>query len=388
MCLRFLGQILGDRYSLMRLLRPFILLLLVFSLLATSCLSPSQERALFKSALLLTEVLPQVPIKPLSTLGNPIRHEQTVYSGTDAALFGDLYLPEGEGPYGAILIYLGIASPADDPYAQALVRGLAQQGIVVLIHQSRRMEASIIDPSEIEGIIEALIHLRERSDVDRERIGILGFSVGSGLALRAAADPRIRDDVAFVHSFGGYFDAASVLSAVTTQQVIVNGKVESWVPDPLAASLFQHALLATVEDETERVQLQAALEGEAEPPEELSQRGRTLLALYANSDPHRTREILASDPTLVGWLEDISPAPAMKDVSARLYIAHDHADAFLPYSESLHLAEAASEHTTVVFRSFVLFAHLYPTNDADQLVFLREVWNLYWHVVAVLQEVA
>ena len=74
----------------------------------------------------------------------------------------------------------------------------------------------------------------------------------------------------------------------------------------------------------------------------------------------------------------------MQDVRARLYVAHDHADAYLPFSESLQLANAAEEHTTVVFRSFVLFAHLYPTNDASQLIFLREVWNLYWHVVAVL----
>lgn len=372
----------------MRIIRPYVLLLLAFGLLATSCLSPNQERAIFKSALLLTEVLPQIPIKPLNTLGNPIRHEHTVYSGADAALFGDLYLPEGEGPYGAILIYLGIASPADDPYAQALVRGLAQQGIVVLIHQSRRMEAGIIDPVEIEGIVQAVMHLRALPQVDRERIGILGFSVGAGLALCAAADPRIRDDVAFFHSFGGYFDAASVLSAVTTQQVVVNGNAEPWVPDPLAAQLFQHALLATVENDAERVQLQSALAGEAGAPAELSQRGRTLLALYANEYPRRTPQILAGDPDLVGWLRDISPAAVMEDVHARLYIAHDHADAFLPYSESLLLAEAAAEHTTVVFRSFVLFAHLYPTNDANQLIFLREVWNLYWHVVAVLAEVA
>lgn len=372
----------------MRILRSFALLLLFGGLMLTGCLTAAQERAVFKSALLLTEVLPQVPVKPLSILGGPIRHEQTAYGGVDPALYGDLYLPEGEGPYGAVLIYLGIASPADDPYAQALVRGLAQQGIVVLIHQSRRMEAGIIDPSEIEGIVQAFHYLREQPAVDRERIGILGFSVGAGLALRAAADPRIREDVAFLHSFGGYFDAASVLGAVTTQQVVVNGKVESWIPDPLAASLFQHALLATIEDETERVQLQAALAGEGAPPEKLSQRGKTLLALYENRNPHRTAEILAGDPDLVGWLQEISPSAALEDIEARLYIAHDHADAFLPYSESLLLAAAAREHTTVVFRSFVLFAHLYPTNDANQLIFLREVWNLYWHVAAVLEEVA
>ncbi len=372
----------------MRMLRRISLLFVIFGLLTTSCLTSAQERSIFKSALLLTEVLPQVPIKPLSLIGETIREEHTVYGGADPALSGDLYLPSGAGPYGAILIYLGIASPADDPYAQALVRGLAKQGIIVLVHQSGRMEAGIIDPSEIEGIVQAVRYLHERPEVDGERIGILGFSVGAGLALRAAADPRIRDDIAFIHSFGGYFDAANVLGAVTTEQVLVRGEAEPWVPDPLAASLFQHALLATVENEAERAQLQAALTGDGEAPADLSQRGRTLLALYANEDPRLTREILNGDPTLVGWLRDISPAPAMQDVSARLYVAHDHADAFLPYSESLHLAEAAKEHTTVVFRSFVLFAHLYPTNDANHLIFLREVWNLFWHVAAVLEEVA
>ena len=372
----------------MRTLRLFILLLLACGLLLTSCLTPAEERSVFKAALLLTEVLPQVPIKPLSFVGNPIRQERTAYDGTDPALVGDLYLPDGEGPYGAILIYLGIASPADDPYAQALVRGLARQGIVVLVHQSRRMEAGVIDPKEIEGVVQAALYLHERPEVDRERVGILGFSVGAGLALRAAADPRIRDRVAFVHSFGGYYDAANVLSAVTTRQTLIGGEAVPWQPDPLAADLFQHALLETVESDTERAGLRAALAGETAPPATLSQRGRTLLALYANEDPHSTREILAGDPALVGWLQDISPSADVRNVRARLYIAHDHADAFLPYSESVHLTEAAREHTTVVFRSFVLFAHLYPTNDANRLVFAREVWNLYWHVAAVLAEVA
>ncbi len=374
--------------TVLRVLRPLCFLLLCGSLLLTSCLTAAEERAILKSALLLTEVLPQIPFKPLDTLGNPMRQERTTYGGDDPALYGDYYLPEGAGPYGAILIYLGIASPADDPYAQALVRGLARQGVVVLIHQSSRMEAGIIDPIEVEGIVQAVRHLRDRPEVDRERIGILGFSVGAGLALRAAADSRVRDDVAFVHSFGGYFDAASVLSAVTTEQVRVHGRAEPWTPDPLAASLFQNALLATVPSAAERAQLHAALNGDGEPPATLSRRGRTLLALYANRDPRRTAQILADDPMLARWLAEISPAAVLHDVRARLYIAHDHADAFLPYSESLDLAAAAREHTTVVFRSFVLFAHLYPTNDADQFIFLREVWNLYWHVVAVLEEVA
>jgi dienelactone hydrolase len=372
----------------MRVLRPLSLLALFCSLFLTSCLTAAQERSIVKSALLLTEVLPQIPVKPLNVLGMDIQEVHTAYDGSDAALSGNLYVPDGDGPYGAMLIYLGIASPADDPYAQALVRGLARQGVVVLVHQSSRMEAGIIDPIEVEGIVQAYLYLRERPEVDRERIGILGFSVGAGLALRAAADPRITSELAFLHSFGGYYDAASVLSAVTTEQVVVEGRPEPWIPDPLAASLFQHALLATVENEAERAQLQAALSSDAKPPAVLSQRGRTLLALYENKDPSRTQQILKNDPDLVGWLQEISPSTAIEQVRARLYIAHDHADAFLPFSESRALAEAAQDHTTVVFRSFVLFAHLYPTNDGDWFVFLREVWNLYWHVAAVLEEVA
>ena len=49
-------------------------------------------------------------------------------------------------------------------------------------------------------------------DIDRStRIGLAGFSVGGALSIVAAADPRIRDDVRLVYSFGGYYDAFGVL---------------------------------------------------------------------------------------------------------------------------------------------------------------------------------
>ena len=126
--------------------------------------------------------------------------------------------------------------------------------------------------------------------------------MGAGLALRAAADPRIRDDVAFLHSFGGYFDAASVLSAVTTKQVVVRGKTETWVPDPLAASLFQHALLATIA-RTKRKRVRSyRLRLPVKARHLRISRGveSTLLALYENKDPRRTAEILAGDPDAGG----------------------------------------------------------------------------------------
>ena len=49
--------------------------------------------------------------------------------------------------------------------------------------------------------------LASRPEVDPQRVGIAGFSVGGSLAVLAAADPRIAERVRFVNAFGAFGDA-------------------------------------------------------------------------------------------------------------------------------------------------------------------------------------
>ena len=50
-------------------------------------------------------------------------------------------------------------------------------------------------------------YLQQQPYVKQDKIGFIGVSVGAPLALLAAADPRINKDVAYVVSFGGYYNA-------------------------------------------------------------------------------------------------------------------------------------------------------------------------------------
>src|SRR3972149_3263126 len=86
--------------------------------------------------------------------------------------------------------------------------------------------------------------------------GILGFSFGAGPALLAAADPAIRDQIALVGSFGGYWDLANVIGFITTGWFEEDG---TW--RPAAQQSYNRwkllaALVPYMEDPGERARLQ------------------------------------------------------------------------------------------------------------------------------------
>jgi len=369
-----------------------VLVLLVLGLLSTGWAACAPMRAAVKSALLVAEVLPQVPFKPLSAIGAGVQVEQVDYGGNDPALHGRLYLPAGEGPFGAVILYLGIASPVDDPvvapHAKTLINGLVKQDIIVLLHESDRMIAGVIHPAEIEGLVQAYQFLTRQPQVDPKRVGLFGFSVGGGLAVRAAEDPRIADQVAFVLTFGGYYDATEVVSALTTRSLPADDGLQPWEPSDLATELFTHALLAILPDAGERQQVQAALKSGATSVPGLSERGQALLTVLQNRERARTPELVQAYPELARWLAEISPSENIERLRARLHVMHDRSDPFIPYTQSRQLALAAQRHTEVVYSEFSLFQHVVPTGAVWGVDLARDVAKLYTHAVRVLAEVA
>ena len=65
----------------------------------------------------------------------------------------------------------------------------------------------MIYPREVDALVAEFQYLQQQPYVKADKIGYIGVSVGSPLALLAAADPRINNDVAYAVSFGGYYDA-------------------------------------------------------------------------------------------------------------------------------------------------------------------------------------
>ena len=82
----------------------------------------------------------------------------------------------------------------------------------------------------------------------RTRVGFFGASVGGSLALVAAADPRIADDVDHVVSFGGYYDALDTFGAIATHHIEYDGVDEEWTPREHAEKVMAYQLIDRVDN--------------------------------------------------------------------------------------------------------------------------------------------
>jgi dienelactone hydrolase len=285
------------------------------------------------------------------------------------------------------------------PSIERVADGLARTGVAVLVPDSRTLLEGRLEVGEIDGVVRAFQLLAARPEVDRTRIGIVGFSVGGSLALLAARDPRIADQVRWVNAFGAFADAETYLASVAAHAFVdPAGAVVPWTPTPLAREVFLRFVLDQVDDDADRGALEGAL-GETilaggRPQPDAGLRG-TL-----QSDPGRAAHDLLTAASLDGALEAIQAFPAssrefidaispgrhVDGLEAAIYLMHEVEDHHVPYVESRALAAALAEPGPLVQHTeFRLFDHVQP-DDLDLAAASPELVKLLLHVRALMEE--
>ena len=149
---------------------------------------------------------PQDPQPPL-----PYREEEVTYSNGDVTLAGTLTLPEGNGPFPAMLMITGSGAQNRDeelaghrPFL-VIADAVTRAGVAVLRVDDRGVGGSGGDLSQatyadLVGDVEAgVAFLKARPDVDPKRVGLFGHSEGGYLAPLAAT----QTDTAFVIMMAG-----------------------------------------------------------------------------------------------------------------------------------------------------------------------------------------
>ncbi|HLE82614.1 MAG TPA: hypothetical protein VJA25_15295, partial [Dehalococcoidia bacterium] len=263
-------------------------------------LATAPGRAGLKTVLLIPEILPGAPFRPLPAFtGEPLQEAvQYPYSGGRAQ--GTLFRPAGNQRYGAVILFLGINPDMENQTLLRLATGLAREGIVVLLPWPVQLTQGRISYEEVEAIVGAFRFLQDQPYVNPQRIGLVGFSVGSSLALIAAADPAISQDLRFVNAFGGYYSAESLFWAMTTRQIELDGSTEPWEPTHDALVWFSQQLINSIEDAETRSSLERAfVSGEPLAPAEveaLSLPGRMVYEALTNRDPQRAGELFQALP--------------------------------------------------------------------------------------------
>ena len=371
-------------FWLLRLLAVAVLLLTL-----VTALTP-QGRTGFRTALFVLQLLEQ-PLKPQSWISDEPLREVAVYRSPSGSDVADIYrLPDGRSR-AAVLLVIGVSPEGlDDPNAVNLGKALARAGFVTMMHWSPGMGLDAnISPAEPENIVQAFLYLEKQEYVDRNRVGLGGFCVGASLALVAAADPRIRDRVAFVNAFGPFFDAEELLLQAASRSVVYEGEQASWQPDPLTLRVLANELIETMDDRADaailtRIYIDGA---EATPAElaSLSPRGRTAVRLLDGVTPEEAETLYSTLPSGFGEnLARISPSTYIEDVQARLLVMHDREDRMVPVTESRRLLDATRDRLDVRYTELSAFDHLLP-EAGGLLARLRQGLQLYMHSYHILR---
>ena len=175
-----------------------------------------------------------------------LTQSQTSFESGGKSIGLDTFLPEAKGQLLPAVIGLhgsggGHASMADPASL------LAEQGFAVyVLHYFDRTGTSEIDglqtifrhfPVWMKTLWDAVSFVARQPQIDPERIGLLGFSLGAYLALSAAAiDPRIR---AVVEFFGGMPKEMKFFTRRLCPVLILHGEQDKTVPVAEAYHLQQ-----------------------------------------------------------------------------------------------------------------------------------------------------
>jgi pimeloyl-ACP methyl ester carboxylesterase len=129
---------------------------------------------------------------------------------TDAELAGELVLPQGDGPFPA-LVFLHGRGCSDRGFGVALGRLLADYGVAVLAYDKRGAgdsggECATDFAHTVDDAAAAVAWARARPEIDADRVGVLGTSAGAWTAQAIAArglDDADLDPPAFIVTWYG-----------------------------------------------------------------------------------------------------------------------------------------------------------------------------------------
>jgi dienelactone hydrolase len=343
---------------------------------------------------LLPEFFPSAPVRPLE-LFTPAPKRSTVelqFGGRTAS--ADLYDPGSPGPHGGVIIFLGV-SPAgrDDPRIVRLGEGLARIGLLTFVPESQDLLNSKVDPGEIDELVAAFQYLAARPDVDPRRIGLGGFCIGAGLALDAAEDPRINQQVALVNSFTGYYDLSSYAVSIATHSVqpfppVPGVDREPWEPAPNVTPILADHLISLDPNLDEVKTLREAVHDPKAPPPDpakLTPTGRTIWQLLNTREPATAERLLSElPPRAQELLRTLSPDVHVDQLHAKVFIMHDRNDTSVPYVQSRLLA-ARLRPDQGEYDEFRFFSHVDPTASVSPIVFAEDSARLAAHMFQIVE---
>jgi hypothetical protein len=343
-----------------------VLLALLFLSALSTTLIPS-GRALVRGALLLPPLLWPETAGVGVVGGEDVRHVAFAIPSANGIVSLDVYTPSGAPPpipgaRGAMLFIPGVGDNRTIPQLVNLATSLARTGEVVMLMTTPTLIRYDLDPADRDAVVQAFERLAHWPGVGANRVGIVGFSGGGPLACLAAADPRIRDRVAFITMFGSYFDVRDYLRDIGRRAIIENGVLVPWHVSTVPLEVLANVLAPTLPvPDGQRLEAGFAFNDPnplaASDVTLLSPAGQAAYHLLVGDQPERVDSNIAMlQPGAGNLLTQLSPSSLVSQIHAPIYLLHDRNDTSIPYTEASDFAAALTRlrhpHDFLIFDIF------------------------------------
>jgi hypothetical protein len=290
-----------------------------------------------------------------------------------------------------MLIIAGVGDNRTNAQLINLTESLARVGLVVMTMTTASLINMVLSPTEADAAVQAFTKLLHWPGIGSTRVGMLGISAGIGPASLAAADPRIRRQVAFLTFLGGFYNARDLLTDVGRRALIVNGHPEAWLPDRTALSVLANTLAGTL-SAREGEEIMAAFDIKHPTPltsDQVAQLSPPAAAAYhllvGDQRDQAQRNLNALSPAMQQLLEQLSPSSVVGQISAPVYLLHDRFDTHVPFTESVNFAATLTRlnhaHDLV---EFSILQHAEVSSSLDIGSLLRDSPRLFGAIQAAM----
>jgi dienelactone hydrolase len=390
---------LKDRAGCAVRLRLWVARAMLFCLLVAGCFISltAWGRSLTRSALLLPALMDATEPAPLVVAGDAVRFRRMTISSQNGPVFLDIYEPAGTPPLipggrEAIIDVVGVGDNRNVPQLVNLSRSLAREGVVVVNVGTPALFRYQVSARDGEAVVQAFQFLEHWPGVDPRRIGMIAFSAGATLACVGAADPRIRDRVAFVAILGGYFDVTSLLRTLGERAQNVNGHIQPWQPIPTPLYTLTSTVSSLLTPTENQLLQQAFPANTIGPPLTAQQQARlspsaaAFYHLLEGDEPDNVAHNLAAlSPAMQTLLMQLSPMSVVKQIRAPIHLLHDRNDPSIPFSQSQEFAATLARlHHPYDFAAYSIFYHVEVESNLNLSQWLSDGSKLFQAINSIL----
>ena len=354
-------------------------------------------RAITRSTFLLPALISASEPAPLVLAGDPVRFKRITISSSIGPVFLDIYEPATPPPpipggREAIITIVGAGDNRDVPQFTNLAQSFAREGVVVVNVGTPTLFQYKVSARDGEAVVQAFELLEHWPGVDPHHIGILSFSVGGLLACVAAADPRIRDRVAFLAIIGGYFDVTGLLRIVGRRVQDVDGQAQPW--HPISTDLYTLASsVSSLLSPAENKLLQKAFPLNSFAPPltaqqqaQLSPDAAAYYHLLEGDEPGSVDHNLAAlSPQMKALLIQLSPMLVIDQIRAPIHLLHDRNDSSIPFTQAQEFAAALARiHHPYDLAAYSIFSHVQVRSNLGLAQLLSDGTKLFQAINSIM----